>query len=183
MESNSVSQSSPTEASRAEAREDTPALRQRAARALAPFGFYDSTKGEMVDAYLEAPDGVDEVIRDAVDSATRGKLRTTPASVIVAAIRRGEHLRHELNRSQPVARKTGYRIVYGVGHAALTYLEDPEGTDPLPESYDLVTRNPHVPGEWRDAEREVERSSRRTQEEIDEEERRARDREREEARA
>ena len=146
---------------------DTPALRQRAAKALAPFGFYDSQKGEMIDAYLEAPDGVDAVIADALDSEVKGKLRQPPRAVILVGIRRGDHLRAKLD---PGPRKTGWRVVPGVGHAALSYQPDKNGTDPLPEVYDFVTSNPHKPGEWRDAQTEVERRAKKTQKQLAEDE-------------
>ena len=131
---------------------DTPELRKRCSVAIAPFGFFDAQKAEMVDAYLEAPDGVDVVIRDALDSAAKGKLNRPPAACIIAAIRKGEHLRHQYVTElahQPY--RTGWRLVYGESHAACTYVEDPEGTDVLPPGYDLSVKNPHIPGAWRNA--------------------------------
>jgi hypothetical protein len=34
------------------------------------------------------------------------------------------------------ARKTGARLVFGEGHAALSYIADPEGTDVVPTEYE-----------------------------------------------
>lgn len=146
------------------AAEDSPELRRAMALDLAPYGFFDAQKAEMVDAYLESQEGVRAVIDDANRSSAAGKLREPPRAVILAAIRRGDHVRHELNRQrEPERRRTGYRFVYGVGHAAGTFVEDPEGRDVPPADYDLVTRQPHEPGAWRDAQTEVERRAKRTQ--------------------
>lgn len=88
----------------------------------------------MVDAYLEAPDGFDTLIRDALNSAARGKLHSAPANVIVANVRRGDHLRaQQLSELGRGPRKTGWRFVRG-SHSG-TFVADPDGTDVLPEGY------------------------------------------------
>ena len=120
--------------SQVSAPEDTPELRRRRAAALAPFGLTGSGKLEVEEAYLEAPDAVDEIIRQAVESAAKGKLRTTPAHVLVAACRKGDHLRIQAMLHVPRReRRTGWRWVRG-SHSG-TYVQDPEGTDRLPEGY------------------------------------------------
>lgn len=54
-------------------------------------------------------------------------------------VRRGDHL---IEADPTAERITGWRWVTGIGHAAGTYVEDPEGTDKLPPGYDLTTHSP-----------------------------------------
>ena len=148
-----------------------PELRREAKELLWPFGFQGSAYGEMHDAFLEAPEGVRYVIEDVRDSEKHGRVQN-PAGAVLALIRRGDHLRHQKRAEEPELKRTGKRWVFGVGHAAGTYLDDPDGTDRPPANYDEVTHPPQRPGQWREAEKEVERQQKRTQELIAEEYRR-----------
>ena len=106
---------------------------------LAKLGFTTTQKREVWEAAQADPDGLERCLERA---RVVGKREGRPiAGLILTMIRSGEH---QLVPDPLARRITGWRWVYGAGHAAGTYVQDPEGTDPLPPGYDLVTRNPVV---------------------------------------
>jgi hypothetical protein len=114
-------------------------LQQEARRLLADLNFTAAQADEIVKAYCAKPEGVERCILEAKAFAQR---QGRPAAgLLLTMIRRNDHL---LEADPTTKRITGWRWVYGAGHAAGTYVQDPVGTDPLPPGYDLLTRNPVV---------------------------------------
>jgi hypothetical protein len=112
--------------------------REEAQRLLAPFAITDErARREVWTAWNINPEGVERCVLEARVLGKRAG--NTGAGLLVTMIRRGDHL---IEVDPTAKRITGWRWVTGVGHAAGTYVRDPEGTDKLPPGYDLSTRSP-----------------------------------------
>ena len=122
-------------------------LEARARASLSPLGLTPTQKREAWEAFKCAPDGVERIAESALRAQARNpELRA--AAIFLTDIRSGHHLLEKIDPGPP---KTGWRWVRGNTGAAGTYLEDPNGTDPLPPGYDLTTKSGWgKPGEWRE---------------------------------
>lgn len=91
-------------------------------RWLEPLRLTSKQRNEAMEAYKVNPRGVRRLVREAMP-------RRNPASVFLARLRGGEHLRPDL-AAGPI---TGWRFIRGT-HSG-TYVEDPRGRDRLPTGY------------------------------------------------
>jgi hypothetical protein len=113
-------------------------LREEARRLLADFAFTGMQKRELWDAFLASPEGLE---RCALRAKAVGKREGRPAAgLLLSMVRAGEHL---LEEDPSALRPTGWRRVRG-SHGD-NYVRDPEGIDPLPPGFDLVTHSPFSP--------------------------------------
>lgn len=110
---------------------DAEQLRSEARRLFPPFGFTEAQKREVWEAFRANPDGVE---RCALRARATGKRNgNTGAGLLLEMLRRGDHGA----TFDPTARQiTGWR--FDRSTASGVYVEDPEGTDPLPPGYDFT---------------------------------------------
>jgi hypothetical protein len=116
--------------------DDKETLKQEGERLLGPFRFVERNKREVWEAFKANPDGVERCALLAKAKAQRAGV--SGAGLLLTMIRSGEHL---LEPDLSVKSPTGWRWVTGEGHAAGTFVEDPNGTDRLPAAYDFTTHN------------------------------------------
>lgn len=102
---------------------------------LASFRFTPPQKREVWEALKAHPDGVVRCARRAKSVSERNG--TSGAGLLLTMIRSGEHT---LEPNPTAPRITGWRFVRG-SHSG-SYVEDPNGVDPLPPGYDFTTRAP-----------------------------------------
>jgi hypothetical protein len=115
----------------------TPNLEKPLQELLASFRLSMTGKREVWNAYKESPDGLERCALRAKAKAQREGI--SAGGLLVAMIRSGEHL---LVAEPDTPLVTGWRFVFGEGHAAGTFVRDPNGTDRLPPNYDFLTHNP-----------------------------------------
>jgi len=131
-----------------------------ARQVLAPFGFTDGQKREVWAAWQANPDGVE---RCALEAKAHGQRQgNSGAGLLLTMLRRGDHLL-EPDPTTPLV--TGWRAVYGEGHAAMSFVRDPAGTDPLPPGYDL-TEYHHPVSPWHESDAEAEEKTPGTSAEL-----------------
>jgi hypothetical protein len=101
---------------------------------LASFGLTLAQKREVWAAYQDAPDGV---MRCALQSRNAGQRNANSgAGLFLTMIRKADHLRVV---DLYARRVTGWRRIRG-SHGE-NYVQDPEGTDPIPGWYDIRPRH------------------------------------------
>jgi hypothetical protein len=109
-------------------------LRSRAREALAGFRFTDEQKLTVWQAFQEFPEGVEREIREIREGST-----DKPEPMLLWRLEQGWHREPDFEHVARSPRKTGWRWVRGADGQSGTYVEDPEGIDPLPPHYDLTT--------------------------------------------